>query len=83
MNSFAYQIQERATAAIKAIYGKKNLKKHTTTAMALFKNVITPIVTYGIEIVWEKLTVKETLRRLRKSKRAYEISNGSGDECTI
>ena len=52
INLFAYHIQERTTAAIKAIYGMKNLRQlSTTTAMALFKNVIIPIVTYGIEIV--------------------------------
>ena len=36
--------------------------------MALFPNVIIPIVTYGIEIVWEKLTVKD-LERIENSGR--------------
>ena len=70
MNSFAYHIPDRSTAAIKAVHGMKNLSRlSTTTAMAQFKSVLTPIVTYGIEIMWKKLTVK-TLRGLRKSKRA-------------
>ena len=38
--------------------------------MALFQNVITPIVTYGIEIVWEKLTVKD-LERIGKVKASF------------
>ena len=47
MNLFAYHIQERSTAAIKTIYGMKNLRQlSTTTAIALFQNVITQIVTY-------------------------------------
>ena len=71
MNSFAYHIQERSTAAIKAINGMKNLKQlSTTTAMTLFKNMITPIVTYGIEIVWQKLTVKD-LERIEKVKASF------------
>ena len=36
--------------------------------MALFKNVVTPIVIYGIEIVWKKLTVKD-LERIENSGR--------------
>jgi len=49
----------------------KNLRQlSTTTAMALFQNVITPIVTYGIEIVWEKLTVKD-LERIGKVKASF------------
>jgi hypothetical protein len=38
--------------------------------LALFKNVIAPIVTYGIEIVWEKLTVKD-LERIEKVKARF------------
>ena len=54
MNSFPYHIEEKSKAAIKAVYGMKNLRQlSNTTAMALFKNVITRIVTYGIESVGE------------------------------
>jgi hypothetical protein len=64
-------VQERSTAAIKAIYGMKNLRQlSTTTAMALFQNAITPIVAYGVEIVWEKLMVKD-IERIEKVKASF------------
>lgn len=57
MTSYRIHIQERATAATKAINRIQNIGKLSlTTAMSLFHAVITPIASYGIELIWEKLT---------------------------
>lgn len=69
--SFSIHVQDRTAAAIKAIYNIKNLTKLTTdTAMTLFHTTIAPIVTYGIEIIWQKLTVSD-LNKIEKVKASF------------
>ena len=38
--------------------------------MRLFETVITPIATYGIEIIWDKLSTSD-LQRMEKVKARY------------
>ncbi|PSN45283.1 hypothetical protein C0J52_17530 [Blattella germanica] len=55
--SFRHHVQERTTATIKGIYNIENLHLLSQeTAMTLFSSAISPIVKYGIELVWEKLS---------------------------
>lgn len=70
-SSFRLHIQERAAASIKAMYDVKNLPLLSIdTAMTLFETKITPIITYGIEVVWEKLT-RSDLARIEQIKSRY------------
>lgn len=69
--SFSYHVQERTAAAVKAIYSIKNIALLSLgTAMILFKTTISPIVTYGIEEIWEKLTISD-LERMEKVKARF------------
>ena len=62
-SSFSEQIQESASAAIRAICNIKNLTSlKLTTAMRLFDTVITPIATYGLDLIWDKLTINDMER---------------------
>ncbi|KAJ9587891.1 hypothetical protein L9F63_018672 [Diploptera punctata] len=66
--SFSAHVQERAAAAIRAMCSIKDITSlKLVTAMKLFASVITPIVTYGIELIWEKLSTSD-LERLEKVK---------------
>jgi hypothetical protein len=50
-------VRERAASAIAASHGIKNLSQLSmTTAMKLFDLKILPVLTYGIEIIWNHLT---------------------------
>ena len=50
------------------IYSFKNLVQLSLpTAMTLFDTMISPIVTYGVDIIWEKLTLSD-LERIEKVK---------------
>ena len=61
-HSFRIHTTQRATAATKAIYDiMKITKLSLKTAMALFETKIVPILTYGIEITWEKLSSRDLL----------------------
>ncbi|KAJ4443891.1 hypothetical protein ANN_05678 [Periplaneta americana] len=61
--SFGMHVQERAAAAIKASYNIPNITNlSTSTAMTLFKTVVAPVITYGIEIIWEKLKIGDMIR---------------------
>ena len=71
MTSFCLHIQERTTAAIKAMHNIQDISKLSlATAMSLFDTTITPVATYGIEIMWEKLT-RNDLARLEKVKARF------------
>ena len=71
MTSYKIHIQERATAATKAINRIQNISKLSlATAMLLFHAVITPIASYGIELIWEKLTSSD-LTRLENVKARF------------
>lgn len=69
--SFSAHVQDRAAAAMRAMCSIKNITAlKLETAMRLFKAVITPIATYGIDLVWEKLTASD-LERLEKVKARF------------
>ena len=66
--SFSAHVQERTAAAIRAMCSIKGITSlKLGTAMKLFATVITPIVTYGIELIWEKLSSSD-LERIEKVK---------------
>ncbi|KAJ4448805.1 hypothetical protein ANN_00196 [Periplaneta americana] len=70
-NSFSYHIQERTAAATRAIHQINDLTRLSLeTAMVLLKTVIAPIVTYGITLIWEKLTLTD-LERIEKVKARF------------
>ena len=78
-SSFKIHIQENTAAAIKAMYNIKNITLlKLETAMKLFETTIAPIVTYGIEIYWEKLKTSDMEKieavKARYIKRAIGIS---------
>ena len=61
--SYRIHTTQRATAATKAIYDISTITKLSLkTAMALYEAKIVPILTYGIEITWEKLSYSDLLR---------------------
>ena len=69
--SFRHHVQERTTAAIKAIYNIENLHLLSLeTAMTLFSSAISPIVKYGIELVWEKLSYAD-LNKIEQVKARF------------
>ncbi|KAJ4431484.1 hypothetical protein ANN_20082 [Periplaneta americana] len=69
--SFSAHIQERASAAIRAICNIKDITRlKLETAMQLFETVITPIASYGLELVWEKLSASD-MERLEKVKTRF------------
>lgn len=75
--SFKAHVREKSAAAIRSIYKVRNITKLSTdTAMLLFNSTIAPIVTYGIEIVWEKLTLSD-LTEIEKVK-AYFMKRAMG-----
>ena len=59
-NSFRIHNKQRATAATKAIHDIREITKLSlTTAMTLFNTKIVPILTYGLELTWDKLRSKD------------------------
>ncbi|PSN36125.1 hypothetical protein C0J52_25505, partial [Blattella germanica] len=57
LTSFNFHATEKATAAVEAIYNIQEPQKILlATAITLFKTAIAPIATYGINIIWDKLT---------------------------
>jgi retron-type reverse transcriptase len=69
--TFRIHIKEKTTAAIKAIYDIKEIAQLSLkTAMALFNNKIVPILTYGIDIIWDKLKLQD-LAALEKVKARF------------
>jgi len=69
--SYSVHIQERTSAAIRAMCKIRNITTlKLETAMRLFETVITPIATYGIEIIWDKLSTSD-LQRMEKVKARF------------
>jgi hypothetical protein len=69
--SFSIHIQERAAAATKAMYSIKNIASlSTSTSILLFSTTIAPIITYGIHVIWDKLTIGE-LNKIEKTKAIF------------
>ena len=60
--SFRIHIKSRAAAATKAMFDIKAISRLSLkTAMALFVAKIVPIATYGIDLIWEKLSLKDLM----------------------
>ncbi|PSN45027.1 hypothetical protein C0J52_23366 [Blattella germanica] len=58
--SYQKYVQEKAVAAIRAINDIKNLRLLSLeTAIRRFNAKIEPMITYGIEVIWEHLTEKQ------------------------
>ena len=69
--SYRIHIQERATAATRAMFTIKNIQALSLdSAMHLFRAKIIPILSYGIELIWEKLS-KHDMNTLEKVKARY------------
>jgi hypothetical protein len=69
--AFSIHIQERAAADIKAMYNIKNITSLSTSmSVLLFSTTIAPIITYGIHIIWDKLTTGE-LNKIEKIKAMF------------
>ncbi|KAJ4436809.1 hypothetical protein ANN_16941 [Periplaneta americana] len=59
-NSFRIHTKQRATAATKAIHDIRELiKLSLKTAMIIFDTKIVPILTYGLDLTWDKLRTKD------------------------
>lgn len=70
-DNFTSHIKERAMAAIAAIHSIRNLRQLSmSTAMKLFDLKILPIVTYGMEIIWDHLN-KHNLRDVERVKASF------------
>jgi hypothetical protein len=55
--NFTHHVRERAASAIAALHGIKNLSQLSMTAdMKLSDLKMLPILTYGIEIIWNQLS---------------------------
>lgn len=89
--SYRLHIRSRAAAATKAIWDIKTISRISLkTAMALFNAKIAPIATYGIELIWEKLSLQDLMTleavksrflkatlgvsRYTRSRLAYELA---------
>lgn len=77
--TFSIHIKEKATAAIRAMKDiPKPEKLSLTTAMKLFRAKIIPVLTYGIELIWDQLKVSdlETIEKVKASflKRTLGVS---------
>jgi hypothetical protein len=69
--SFKQHVKERASAALRAMHDIENLRLLSLdTAMKLFSVKITPILTYGLEQIWDHLTVND-LTTLENVKATY------------
>ncbi|KAJ4437583.1 hypothetical protein ANN_17728 [Periplaneta americana] len=70
-NVYTLHVMERAAAAVIAMNGIKNLHKISlSTAMKLFELKITPIITYGIDLIWEHLR-KNNLADIERVKATF------------
>lgn len=68
---FTKHVTERAAQAIMAMQEIKNIRLLSLeTAMKLFNAKIMPIVSYGIEVIWEHLT-ERNLETIEKVKSTY------------
>lgn len=70
-SSFNVHIQERTAAAVRAIFAIKKLSSLSLdTAMKLFHTTIAPVVTYGLEMIWDKLSISD-MERIEKVKARF------------
>lgn len=75
--SFRIHTMERAAAATKAIYDIRTISRLSLkTAMALFETKIVPILTYGLEVTWEKLSYTDLLRMEKVKARFLKATLG-------
>ena len=69
--SYRVHVKSRAAAATKAIFDIKTITRLSLeTAMILFNTKIVPIATYGLDIIWEKLSLAD-LRTLEAVKSRF------------
>ena len=69
--TFTSHITEKCTSAIKTMYTMQHLQRYSLeTAMKIFRSKIIPILTYGIEIIWENIS-KQQLRKMEQVKARY------------
>ena len=60
IKSYRLHMQHKVSAAIRATFRINHLQQLSTeTAMTLFRTVITPIATYGINVIWDKHTNRD------------------------
>lgn len=58
--SFRIHVREKVAAAIRNMYDITNpTQLSLSTAMLLFRTKILPVITYGLELIWEQLTVSD------------------------
>lgn len=86
-SSFRIHIEEKTAAAIKAMYNIKNITLlKLETAMKLFETIIASIITYGIELYWEKLKTRDMEKiesvKARYLKKAIGISKYAPNRMT-
>lgn len=68
---FNTHIRDRVTHATRAMQDIHNINKLSlNTAIKLFKTKINPIITYGLEIIWEDLN-RSNLNQIEKVKATY------------
>ncbi|KAJ4432881.1 hypothetical protein ANN_21520 [Periplaneta americana] len=69
--SFRINVKERPTSAIKAIFDIKNIRQlNLDTATRLFEAKIVPTLTYGIDIIWTYLSLRD-LRTMENVKARF------------
>lgn len=69
--NFTVHVKERVAAAVAAMSNINLLNRHSIkTALQLFKLMITPIIAYGLELIWEHLS-KRNLAALERVKSIY------------
>ncbi|PSN56769.1 hypothetical protein C0J52_02682 [Blattella germanica] len=63
-------VKEKVIAAIRAMQDIDKIQLSIDTAISLFKVKITPIVTYGLELIWESLN-RKNLKDLENIKATF------------
>lgn len=70
-NTFSRHVKDKAAAAVAAMSDIKMANRlSTTTSLRLFTAKITPIVTYGLHIIWQHLS-KKNLQDIENVKATY------------
>ena len=70
-NTFTKHIKDRASTALIAMHDIKNITRLSLeTAMKLFNLKISPIMTYGIDLIWEHLN-KDNLQDIERIKASF------------
>ena len=68
--TFTQHVKEKVIAAISAMQDIQKIQHSIDTAISLFKVKITPIVTYGLELIWESLN-RKNLKDLENIKATF------------